>query len=111
MGNWSRTCFRLIKSLRSADRFGMNSHEVKILVRKLVLDWRERHRLLPRQINMGPCLQFARELTARLPSSKIIWNTEFDHAYVRFQGRLYDAEVPCGVLRWEKLPAIKRQVC
>ena len=78
-------------------------------VRLLAQHWRRRFGLRPSQINQGSCRIFAWELAARLPGSFVIWCEEWDHAYVRYQGRLYDAETPRGVARYTHLPEIRRQ--
>lgn len=71
--------------------------------------WRSGHHLSPREINQGSCLVFATRVAERLEGASVIWNDEFDHAYVRWQGRLYDSETPRGVRRWTQLPAVRRQ--
>ena len=78
-------------------------------IRLLRTHWRRRYGLRPPQINQGSCRIFAWELAQSLPGSFVIWCEEWDHAYIRYQGRLYDAETPRGVRDYRSLPEIKRQ--
>lgn len=71
--------------------------------------FRRRHGLTSRQINEGSCHVFARAIQVCVPGASVIWNEDYDHAYLRHRGRLYDAERPRGVRRYTQLPAIRRQ--
>ena len=85
----------------------LSAKTVAKLVRAVIRAWR----ISPRKINEGFCFNFARDLKDVLPGARIIWNDDYDHAYVRYGGRLYDAEAPEGVRRYTSLPCIKRQKC
>jgi len=76
------------------------------IIRALARAWR----LPPQKLNEGACFAFARELKKALGTgARVIWNDDWDHAYVRYGARLYDAEAPEGVRRYTSLPCIKRQ--
>jgi len=79
------------------------------IVRRLVRQWFTETGLRPEAINSGSCYSFAQCLIHALPDSRLIWSDKYDHAYVRYRGRLYDAEAPRGVRDYRSLPCIKRQ--
>lgn len=81
------------------------------IIRSLASQWRRDFGLTPQQINEGNCVSFAWQVTNNIPGSRVIWSEDDDHAYVRYRGRLYDAEAPQGVRRYTQLPAIRRQRC
>jgi hypothetical protein len=62
-----------------------------------------------KRINEGACVAFALHIVKAFEGARAIWAEDFDHAYVRFKARLYDAEVPRGVRRYTQLPCVKRQ--
>ena len=83
-----------------------------LIVETLVKIYAEDWKLKSSEINCGMCFNFASDLKKALgEGATVIWNYDFDHAYVRFGGLLYDAETPYGVRRYTQLPAISRQRC
>ena len=67
-----------------------------------------------KDINAGQCVDFAWDLIEKADKKKILgaqYRTDKHeaHAWVKFQGRYYDAEVPRGAKHWWDLPFWKRR--
>ena len=57
----------------------------------------------PQVINWGQCFQWA-YLAYHLFEGVELWDTH-THAFIKYNGKFYDAERPDGVLDWRELPA------
>ena len=64
--------------------------------------------MTPTEINEGRCEEWANEVHRLVPEAERYWT--FDHMWVRYRGRFYDAEARAGVEDWSDLPFFERFV-
>ena len=61
-----------------------------------------------RTINKGYCFEWARRANQLCPASEIFYIRRLiPHAFIRYCGRWYDAQLPKGAHHWQQLPLLK----
>jgi hypothetical protein len=93
-------------------------------------DWREEsgEKRSAREFNEGACFDIAGYVLDKVPSAKIVRmvdkmfpemnseekddfeeeNDSIIHEFIEYDGKYFDAEIPCGVESIEQIPVLKR---
>ena len=79
----------------------LSKFQAKLVTETYFKDWND-----PEQINMGRCFIWA-YLAHQTFTCVELWHHP-NHAFVRWNGKFYDAELTKGIADWRKIPAIIR---
>ena len=71
-------------------------------IKKLI----KKYKILPTKINSGNCESFANDLLKVVGGS--IYEVPFEHIFLKWKNKYYDAEAIDGVINWKDLPYFKR---